>query len=75
MISWPNWRSRMPARARSALDGDEAEEVPLGRGRFPAEQEIRGAQVEEAQGMALDELAQVHQPAKLLGGRGDVRRP
>ena len=54
------------------IGGDQAEDVALGLGGIPAEQEIRRAEVEEAQGVALDELAEVHQPAQLVGGGRDV---
>ena len=54
------------------VGGDEAEDVALGRRGVPAEEEVRRAEVEEAQGMALDDLAEVHQPAQLVGGGRDV---
>ena len=54
------------------VGGDQAEDVALRRRGVPAEQEVRRAQVEEAQRMALDDLAEVHQPAQLVGGGRDV---
>ena len=54
------------------VGGDQAEDVALRLGRVPAEQEIRRAEVEEAQRVALDDLAEVHQPAQLVGGGRDV---
>jgi hypothetical protein len=39
----------------------------FGLRRVPAEQEIRRAQVKEAQRVALDDLAEVHQAAQLVG--------
>ena len=54
------------------VGGDEAEDIALGRRRVPAEQKVRRAQVEEAQRVALDDLAEVHQAAQLVGGGRDV---
>src|ERR1035441_5626187 len=54
------------------IGGNQPEDVPLGLRRVPAEQKIRSAQVKEAQGMALDDLAEVHQPAQLVRGGRDV---
>ena len=52
--------------------GDDAEDIALGLGRVPAEQKVRRAQMEEAQRVALHDLAEVHQPAQLVGGGRDV---
>ncbi len=74
MISWPNWRSLMPAAGQIGVGRDQAEHVPRRRVAVEAEQQVRPAQVEEAQGVGLDDLGQVHQAAQLVGGRGDVHR-
>ena len=52
--------------------GDQAENVALRRRRVPAEQKIRRAQMEETQRVALDDLAEVHQAAQLVGGGRNV---
>ena len=51
---------------------DQAGHVAQVRVAVHAEQEVGTAEVEEAQGVALHELAPVHQPAQLGGGRRDV---
>ena len=56
------------------VGGNQPEHIALGWRRVPAEQEIGRAQVKEAQGMALDDLPEVHQAAELVGGGGDVDR-
>ena len=62
----------MPARASSLLAAIRPKTLRLRRRRVPAEQKIRRAQMEEAQRVALDDLAEVHQPAQLVGGGRDV---
>ena len=52
--------------------GDEAENIALCRRRVPTHQKVGRAQMEEAQGVALHELAEVHQSAQLVGGGRDV---
>jgi len=52
--------------------GDEAENVALRRRRVPTHQKVRRAQMEEAQCVALHELAEVHQAAQFVGGGRDV---
>ncbi len=47
---------------------DQPDHVALGRIALHAQQQIRGAEVEEAEGVALHKLAPVHQLAQL--GRG-----
>ena len=74
MISWPNCRRRMPARARSGLAAARPKTLRCGWRGFPAEQKIRGAEMEETQRMALDDLAEVHQPAQLVGRRRNIDR-
>jgi len=39
--------------------------------RVRAGQEVRGREVEKAEGVTLHNLAPVHQPAQLFGGGGD----
>ncbi len=51
---------------------DQAENIALRRGRVPAEQKIRRAQMEEAQRVRLDDLAEVHQAAQFVGGGRNV---
>ena len=74
MISWPNWRSRMPPRAMSGMLGDQAEDVARGRLGVPAEEKVGAAEMEEAEGMRLEDLPQIHQPAQLDRGRRDLHR-
>ena len=63
MISWPNFRSRIPFLARSGKRPDHAHYVPRRRIRVPAQQEIRARQVKEMKGVGLDELSHVLQLA------------
>ena len=51
---------------------DDADDVALRDRRVPADQEVGGAEVEEAQGVALGELAHVHQAAQLVGRRRNL---
>ncbi len=51
------------------VGGNHAEDVPRGRIAVEAEKKIGCAQVKEAQGVRLDDLAQIHQAPKLLRGR------
>ena len=53
---------------------DNAEHIAFCLWRVPAEQKIRRAQMKEAQRVALHELAEVHQPAQLVGGGRNVNR-
>ena len=84
MISWPNLRIRTPWTARSLCFEGDADDVPDGRVGVRAEEEVGRGQMEEVEGVRLEHLAVVHQPAHLLGGRrqpvrpdadDDVRRP
>jgi hypothetical protein len=50
---------------------DQPEDVSRRLRGVPAQDEVGRAQVEEAERMALDDLAQVHQPAQLVRGWGD----
>ena len=59
------------AAGQLGLGRDQAEDVALRRVAVPAEQQVGGAEVEEAQGVRLDDLAEVHQAAQLLGGRAE----
>ena len=72
MISWPNWRRRMPPRASSGSAAIRPKTLRLAGSAVPAEQQVGRAQVEEAQRVRLDDLAEVHQPAQLLGRRRDA---
>ena len=54
------------------VGSDHAENVSLRLRRVPAEQEIRRTQVEETQRVALDDLAEIHQPSQLVGSGRDV---
>ncbi len=56
------------------LGGDQAEDVPPGRVAVHAQEQVGAAQVEERQRVRLDDLAQVHEPAELVGGRRDGHR-
>ena len=51
---------------------DQAGDVALERVAFHAHQQVGGAQVEEAQRVALHELAPVHQPSQLFRPRRDA---
>ncbi len=51
---------------------DQPHDVARGRIAIHAQQQIGRAEVEEAQRVALDDLAPVHQPAQLLGARRDA---
>ena len=76
MISWPNCRSRIPPRASSRSCRDQAEEVPPGRVAVEAEEQVRGElRWKKLSGVRLDDLAEVHQPAELHGGRRRMSRP
>jgi hypothetical protein len=52
----------------------QAKHVAAGGIALPAEQEIRAAEMEEGQGMALGELGQIQQPAQLAGRWGNLHR-
>ena len=56
------------------VGGDHAEDVPRGRVAVHAEEQVGGAEVEEAQRVRLDDLPQVHQATELLGRLGDLHR-
>ena len=61
----------LPRRLRMGLrDGDDV--APRGVAVEP-EQQVGRAQMEEVQGVRLQDLAVVHQPADLLGGRRELR--
>jgi hypothetical protein len=60
-----------PGAGEPRVGRDQAEYIPRSLGRLPAEDEVRRAQVEEAQGMALYDLPQVHQAPKLVRRRRD----
>ncbi len=51
---------------------DQAGNIAQRRVAVHAEQEVRAAEVEEAQGVTLDDLAPVHQPAQLCRGGRNV---
>lgn len=53
---------------------DQSEDVALGRRRIPAQEQVGTAEVEEAQGMRLNDLTQVHQPTKFLSRRRNGHR-
>src|SRR5208283_4073330 len=63
---------RGPGQRR--VGADQAEDVALRRRGVPAEDEVGRGEVEEAQGVALDDLAQVHQAAQLVGRGRDRDR-
>ena len=69
MISWPYLRIITPCTASSGILGGHADDVAHGRVGVEAEQQVRRAQVEEVQGVRLEHLPVVHQPAHLLGRR------
>lgn len=60
------------AAAEIGMLGDEAEDIAGGGSGVPAEQEVGAAQVKEAQGMRLQDLAQVHHAPQLQGSGGDL---
>ena len=71
MICWPNLRSAMPSRASwGAASATPMRLRPAGSVSKP-EQQIGRRQVEEAQGVGLDDLGQVHHPAQAHGDRRD----
>ena len=72
MISWPNWRSRMPARARSAFAAIKPKTLRCAGGVSQPSRKSGALRWKEAQRVALDDLAEVHQPAELVGGGRDV---
>ncbi len=72
MISWPNWRKRMPARARSLFEAIRPKTLRCACGVSQPSRKVRRAQVEKAQRVRLDELAEVQQPAQLVGGGRNV---
>lgn len=51
---------------------DKAEDIALRLRGVPAQQEIRRTEMKETQGVALDKLAQVHQPAEFVRRRRDA---
>src|ERR1035437_582998 len=56
----------------AGIRSDQAENVSLRWRCIPAEQKIRRAKMKETQCVALNDLAEVHQPAQLIGGGRDV---
>src|SRR6266404_843641 len=58
--------------SQPGVGGNQAEDVSLRRWGVPAQQQIRRAQMKEAQRMALNKLTQIHQASQLLGGRRDA---
>ena len=69
MISWPYLRIITPWTARSGNLRRHADDVADGRVGVEAEQQVGRDQVEEVQGVRLEHLPVVHQPAHLLGRR------
>ena len=67
MISWPNLRRAMPARARSGLLFDQAEDVAARGVGIEAQQQVGRGEVEEAERVRLHELRAVDQLAQLDG--------
>ena len=71
MTSWPNCRSRMPPRAVSASAATRPKTLRFSRG-FPSRARVGRAEVEEAEGVGLHDLPEVHQAPEFLGSGGDV---
>ncbi len=55
-----------------AVVGDDPDDVADGRVGIGAEEQVGRGQVEEVQGVRLEHLAVVHQPAHLFGRRGEA---
>jgi len=51
---------------------NQSKDVSLGRRHVPAQQEVRRTKVKEAQRMALDDLAEVHEAAQFIRRRRNV---
>jgi hypothetical protein len=56
------------------VGGGQSHEAPLRRIGVVAEQQVRGGQVEERQGVGLDDLAEVHEAPEPHGGFRDLDR-
>jgi hypothetical protein len=59
----------MPWLRQVGVRGEHADDVASSHVGVEAEQQVRRRQVEEVQRVRLQDLAVVHQPADLLGGR------
>ena len=69
MISWPNWRRRMPRRASSGSAAIRPKMFrPAGSLSMPRSRS-GPLRWKNDSCVRLDDLAQVHQPAELVGGR------
>jgi hypothetical protein len=62
MTSWPNWRSRIPRRAISGSACISPKTLRVAGSCVHAEQQVRCGEVEEAQRVRLQDLAEVGQP-------------
>ena len=60
------------AAGQRGIGGDQSEHIPGGRRAVEAQQQVGRAEVEKAQGMGLDDLAQVHQAAQFFGAGRDL---
>jgi hypothetical protein len=74
MHSWPNLRRPMPWRARSGWAAKSSTTLRSSRRGVEAEQQVWRRQVEEVQGVRLQDLAVVHEPPDPIGGRGQRGR-
>ena len=64
----------MPARAEFRLGRRHAEDVPLCRVRFHAQQQVRRRQMEEAQRVRLHHLREIQHAPQLRGGMRNAHR-